>query len=413
MKPALQQDMTVAVPSNISVRGWPAEAGSNALIGYTAVEDATIVRRLREAGAHLRSSACVGEFGFGLPVGGAAAVAPRPSAGGAEAVDGAELLMDFMGESRLAAAHASIYGLKPSYGLVSRFGLIGLIPSMECCGILSGSLNTIGEVLMTVAGQDGLDFSLPEEDAPDFSPREIRPEEITIGIITEAQSMAAGAERSPATGDSRGAPTPRGAEGFRASMEELRRLGFTLREVSLPGYELFSLVHRVVGSVEASSAAGRYDSVRYGPRAPGAKNWNEMYLMSRGAAFGTLIKSYLIQGAFFQFERYEAFIDACRIRARLVEDMRRLESEVDFFVLPMGDDPAQEVRSGAGAPPSLAGLYESHASTLYANVTGQPALYLPPVPGSAPTGFQLTGPRLSDGRLLDLGRFISESWGGE
>mgnify|MGYP000846366429 CR=1 FL=1 len=438
MEPILQQDLTIAVPPDISVRGWPAEAGSKALAGYTALEDATVVRRLREAGAHLRASGRASEFGFGLlderpgaaplpPVADVAAgetavtcagVATGVAADDIGAPADAELVMDFMGESRLAAARASVYGFKPSYGLVSRYGLIGLIPSMECCGIVSGSLDAIGAILQTVAGQDGLDFSLPDEDPPDLSPQQIRPEETIIGVITEAQG-------APASGDRQGPPAPGHAEGFRAGLEKLRRLGFTLREMSVPGYALFSLVHRVVGSVEASSAAGRYDSVRYGPRAPGAKNWNEMYLMSRGAAFGTLVKSYLVQGAFFQFERYEAFVDACRIRARLVEDMRQLESKADFFVSPMSAGPAHGAGGGAGAPapsadegrsatpPSLAYVYECFSSTLFANVTGQPALYMPPAPGSAQTGFQLTGPRLSDSRLLALGRLISDSRGGE
>ena len=441
MKSILQRDLTVAVPPGISVQGRPAEAGSNALAGYTALEDATVVRRLREAGARLRDSGCTSEFGFGLSDGQPGVLQPQPAAkevgergagaaAGEVAVTGAgastddpdaadaELVVDFMGESRLAAARASIYGFKPSYGLVSRSGLIGLIPSMECCGIVSGSLDAIGAILQTVAGQDGLDFSLPDEDPPDLSPQQIRPEETIIGVITEAQG-------APASGDRQGPPAPGHAEGFRAGLEKLRRLGFTLREMSVPGYALFSLVHRVVGSVEASSAAGRYDSVRYGPRAPGAKNWNEMYLMSRGAAFGTLVKSYLMQGAFFQFERYEAFVDACRIRARLVEDMRQLESKADFFVSPMSAGPAHGAGGGAGAPapsadegrsatpPSLAYVYECFSSTLFANVTGQPALYMPPAPGSAQTGFQLTGPRLSDSRLLALGRLISDSRGGE
>jgi aspartyl-tRNA(Asn)/glutamyl-tRNA(Gln) amidotransferase subunit A len=149
--------------------------------------------------------------------------------------------------------------------------------------------------------------------------------------------------------------------------------------------------------VEASSCAGRYDSVRYGRRCPGARNWNDMYLSSRGAAFGPLLKSYLLQGAFFQFERYGAYEDACRIRARLVADMQRLTGEADFLVLPATDS--------AGAPASLADLYARFALTAFANVTGQPALYLPPARDAA-AGFQLAGPRLSDARLLALGEHL-------
>ncbi|MBN1321957.1 MAG: hypothetical protein JXA87_14090 [Thermoleophilia bacterium] len=404
MESILQRDLTVAVPPNISVQGQPTEAGSHALAGYTALEDATVVRRLRDAGAHLRDSTPIGEFGLGLPCGQTGAAPRRTAAGDADAPIDVELVMDFMGESRLAAARASMCGLKPSYGLVSRLGLVGLIPSMECCGMIGRNPGVLREVLAAVAGQDDLDFSLPDEVTPDFSLQTIDPPKTTIGVIIEAQ-------RSPEAGEAGE------VEAFRSGVEELKRLGFSLREVSLPDYPLFSLVHRIIGSVEASSAAGRYDSVRYGPRAPGAKNWNEMYLLSRGAAFGTVVKSYLIQGAFFQFERYGAFVDACRIRARLVQDMRRLTSEVDFFVLPVSGGAAALAPSAGEASSStsesLTHLYAEFASTLFANVTGQPALYLPPAPGSGLLGFQLAGPWLSDGRLLSSAEFILDSRGGE
>jgi len=369
--------LKVAIQPNISVDGWPTEAGSNALVNFKALEDATIVGRLRRAGASLCGSTRMSEFGFGLH---------DSRAGDAlrqQAAD-AELVIDLMGESRVAASRAAVPGFKPSYGLVSRFGLVGLIPSMECCGILSGNLANIRGIIKAIAGPDELDFSLPAEKVPDFSPQKVKPEKTTIGIVTEALSGL-----------------PEGQEKlFRAAVDELKKAGFPLRELSLPDFPLFSLVHKIVGSVEASSCAGRYDSVRYGQRAPGAKNWNEMYLLSRGAAFGLLLKSYLFQGAFFQFERFEAYIDACRIRARLLSEMQRLTSRADFLVLPAIDC------APPGAPKSLAETYAQFATTLFASVTGQPALYLPPAPGAADPGFQLAGPRLSDARLLDLGEHL-------
>jgi aspartyl-tRNA(Asn)/glutamyl-tRNA(Gln) amidotransferase subunit A len=267
---------------------------------------------------------------------------------------------------------------------VSHFGLVDLIPSMESCGILSCSLEIIRKILKIIAGPDGLDFSLPDEEIPDFSPQKIDPPKTTIGVITEAQS---------------GLSSEREAM-FRSSVDELKKAGFSIREMSLPDFSLFMLVHKIVGSVEASSCAGRYDSVRYGQRTPGAKNWNEMYLLSRGAAFGPLLKSYLIQGAYFQFENYAAYENACRIRARLVADMRRLTLQADFLVFPAADGAASD------GPALLSDTYAQFASTAFANVTGQPALCLPPASGAAQSGFQLAGPRLSDARLLALGEHL-------
>jgi len=371
------QGVKIAIQPNISVAGWPTEAGSKALLNFKAIEDATIVQRLRQAGAFVCGSTHMSEFRFGL-AGSKAGEALRRQAADVE------LVLDLMGESRLAALHAAACGFKPSYGLVSQFGLIGLIPSMECCGLLSRNLKNIREILQTIAGPDELDFSIPDEEIPNCSPQEIDPQKTTIGFMTEQKNELSNDKEAI----------------FRYSVDELKKAGFSLREMSLPDFSLFSLVHKIVGSVEASSCAGRYDSVRYGPRALGTKNWNDMYLLSRGAAFGLLLKSYLFQGAFFQFENYGAYENACRIRARLLTDMQLLLSQADFLVFPIDNG------ATSGASELLADTYNQFASTVFANVTGQPALYLPPVSGAAHLGFQLAGPRLSDARLLAVGEYL-------
>ncbi len=366
-------ELNIAIQPNLSVAGWPVDAGSRALANFTALENATIVDRLSRSGAFLCGSTKMSEFGFGLA---------QSHAGEAvkQTIAGAELVLDMTGEARLAAAAADICGFKPSYGLVSHFGLIGLIPSMEACGVLSPSIQNIRGILKAVAGPDEKDFSLPDEGVPDFAAQAVDPPKTAIGVLAEAQS--------PLTAEVQGR--------FRLSVDELRKAGFAVREVSFPEWPLFLTVHKIVGSVEASSAAGRYDSVRYGERAPGAKNWNEMYLTSRGAAFGTLLKSFLFQGAFFQFQRYAAYEDACRIRARLVEDMKKRSGEVDFLVLPVSGG-----ASGSN-PATLDETYRQFAGTAFANVTGQPALVLPAASaGRAP--LQLAGPRLCDAALLSLG----------
>ncbi len=369
--------LKIAVQPNISVAGWPSDAGSKALTNYTALEDATIVERLRQAGAYICGSTRMSEFGFGLQNSRAGEVLNQQAAD-------VEIVLDLMGESRMAASRVAVFGLKPSYGLVSRFGLIGLIPSMECCGVLSGNIKNIRDIMKTISGQDELDFSLPDEEIPDFSPQKINPQETTIGIILEAQNALTDEQENM----------------FRVSIDELKKAGFPVQEISLPDLPLFPLVHKIVGSVEASSSAGRFDSVRYGQRAPGAKNWNDMYVLSRSTAFGPLIKSYLFQGAFFQFECYEGYENACRIRARLVADMQQCTSQVDFLLFPI-DKPTL-----SNIPISLSDTYAQFTLTAFANVTGQPVLYMPPASYAAYSGFQLVGSRLSDARLLALGEYL-------
>ncbi len=368
------QGVKVALQPNLSVAGWPTDAGSAALADFKALEDATIVARLRQAGACLCGATRTSEFGFGLDG------SQAGQALASKTVE-VEVVLDLMGESRLAALRAGVCGLKPSYGLLSRLGLVGLIPSMESCGLLAAEPKRIRDTLAVIAGQDDRDYSMPDEGPLDLASSVIEPRRTTMGVIAEAQGCLS-AEQGQA---------------FRAARDQLATAGFTVKELSLPDFPRFSLVHRIVGAVEASSCAGRYDSVRYGRRVPGTKSWNEMYLLARGAAFGPRLKSYLLSGAFFQFERYQAFESACRIRTRLLAEMQRLAAQVDALVLPAPPPAAPGT--------SLAETYAGFAATLFANVTGQPALVLPP-PRAGGVGLQLTGARRSDGRLLALGECL-------
>ena len=372
-KGALQK-LKVTVQPNIFVKGWPTEAGSAALAGFKALEDAAVVERLSGAGAVLIGSTAMSEFGFGLKGSQAGCALGKKSAD-------VELMLDMAGEARLAAAREGVCGFKPSYGLISRIGLVGLIPSMESCGILARDIKSVRDILETIAGPDERDFSLPDEKMPDFSAQDIDSAKTTLGIIPDVVN---------------GLPSDQRAS-FAKICDALKKDGFQIKELSFPDFSQFLLVHQIVGSVEASSCAGRYDSVRYGQRVPGAKNWNEMYLQSRGAAFGTLLKSYLFQGAFFQFEKYDAYDDACRLRARLVKEMQTVAGQADALILPTVN-PAADLQKD-----SLADLYAQFAYTAFANVTGRPALH---IPGANGAGVQLSAKRLDDGRLLSLGQYL-------
>ncbi|HPE07484.1 MAG TPA: amidase family protein [Smithellaceae bacterium] len=370
------QGRKIATQPNIQVAGWPAEAGSQALAGFKALEDAAVIERLTKNGAKMAGATHMSEFGFGL-VGSTAGLAI------AQKDADAELMLDLAGEIRLAAAHAGLWGFKPGYGVVPRVGITGLIPSMEACGILGKTPGDIRAILQAVAGPDERDFSQPDQAPPDFSQDGIEPGKITLGVIDEAINTLSVQDR----------------DAFEKEMDELKKAGFSVKFLSWPDYALCLMVHQIVGSVEASSCAGRYDSVRYGKRAPGAKNWNEMYLQSRGESFGTLLKSYLIQGAFFQFERYDAYEDACRIRARMAKDTERLAVQASVLVFPVQNAAAPD------APDTLAGLYEQFAHTAHANITGCPALCMPPSAANRPA-IQLVGLKNADARVMALGEYL-------
>lgn len=369
--------MRLAVPANLLVRGWPTRAGSMALENYTALEDATVVERLQSAGACLAGITRTSELGFGL---GGDCAAAALAANGIEAA----LLNDTLGEARLAAAQAGAVGFKPSWGIVSRWGLIGLIPSMESLGILARKPDTIARVLGVMAGPDTNDFSMRTE-TPDFSaPAGKAPEGPRRAVVLRESLALLNAEESKA---------------FRGTLDRIQSAGLSVKEVSLPDFDLFRVAHQVVGSVEASSSAGKFDSVRYGHRAAKTENWNEMYLKSRGESFGPLLKSFLFQGAYFQFKNYEAFEKACGLRRRLVEAVESLFAEAEVIALP-----TRRAAADATKARTVTEVYDAFAFTLPANVAGLPAVSLPggTRSGSAAPGLQLIGKSLTDGHLLAL-----------
>lgn len=368
--------LSIAVQSNLSVRGWPAEAGSAALSGYCALEDATVVARLRQAGAVIVGNFPMGEFGFGTD----GDVAGRVlAAGGA----GIVLMMDILGEARLAAARAGVFGFKPTAGIVSCFGLIGLMPSLEGLGLMANSPGAIAAVLAAVAGTDERDPAMHTGAMPDFSRLDAAQPVRKVGVIGEASASLTGAER----------------KAFDSGIARLQAAGVEIREAALPALADFTVIHRIMGAVEASSSCGKFDGVRYGHRAAGAKNWNEMYLKTRAASFGALLKGLLFQGAYFQFQNYAAFEKAGRVRARLEVETEALFADVDALVLPTRQPDGGEGNDG------IAGIYREALFTLPANVLGLPALQ---IPGPEPRGgLQLFGRRLGDPGLLALATGLS------
>lgn len=385
--------LTVAIQPNLSVLGWPAQAGSRALEGFTAIEDATVVERLRQAGATIKGATYMSELGLGL-TGNTGADALKNNK--ADIV----LITDNLGESRVSACAAGVFGFKPSYGIVSRFGLIGLIPSMECCGILAKKLADVSRVMSVIAGNDNRDLSMPDF-GPDFGPEsgfefesglklpdfsrvfEAKKPARSCGVIKECLEIMEKDEQSA----------------FEAAISKLAKRGIQPIEVSLEDFNMVRTAHNIIGAVEASSSAGKYDSVRYGHRAAGSKNWNEMYLNSRAESFGMPIKSYLFQGAYFQHENYNAFVDAARIRRRLSAGLDQALENADFIMLPTIRKAIDPFTAG-----TVNEIYDSFPWTPIANITGHPAITLPNMLTckDMDLGMQIIGPRFKDANILSL-----------
>lgn len=387
-KEGLLKGLRIAIQPNLSLKDWPTEAGSRALENYKALEDATAVKKLKEDGASIVGSIRMSELGFGL------VSDTSPNAFNNNELD-ALLVTDTLGEARYAASLAGKIGFKPSYGICSRLGLIGLVPSMECLSVMTSSLDTVAKIMGSICGPDEDDFSMLTKGFPDFSNVDASGSgDPTIGVIREVFDLLESDE----------------VEIFRESLRTIEKKGCKIKDIELPEFHLFKTVHQVVGSAEASSAAGKYDSVRYGHRAPGTENWNEMYIKSRAESFDTLVKMYLFQGAYFQFKNNKSFEDACRIRGRLVNQLNALFQTVDFIVLP-----TRKSGSDALEAKTVSQVYDAFSLTCGANVCGIPAISLPEFMklDNKDLGLQIWGPHLKDDSLLSFSLSIVNSVKGE
>ena len=364
---------------NMSVEGWPCDAGSAALENYVALEDATVTERLKEEGFFIKGFTRMSELGFGLR---------GDTAAGAVCGGKADIafMTDTLGESRVAASLKGLFGYKPSYGVVSRYGLIGLVPSMECYGIVSGSLENISKTVMTISGFDSRDPST-DESPPDFNIT-LDMKNPTVGFLSQCMALLDEKEK----------------EAFRASLDIAREAGIGVVELGFDDFSLMADVHNVIGSVEASSSGGKYDSVRYGHRAKSDNNWNDMYIKSRSASFGSIVKAYMFQGGYFQYKAYSDFESACRIRARILQKTNRLFEKADLIVMP-----SRRRNLSIDHQDSISDIYKTFTSSLYANLTGGPAVSVPGLAIAEGTdiGFQILGPIKEDGRVLSLASVLT------
>jgi len=365
----------VAIRPNLSVSRWPVDAGSKALENYHPIEDAAAVRRIRDGGAHLIGMGKMSELGFGIN---------RETSHRliSQKICNTVLGTDATGEARYLAALAGAWGYKPSFGICSTLGMIGLMPSMECISVITDGLSSLTVVLEAISGKESRDFAMLWDNLPDFTHLgQSNANHCKIGIIAEQREKLDEVDK----------------KAFDEALDRLAQKGLPVETLTFPDYGLFRLVHHVVGSTEASSSAGKYDGVRYGHRSKNAANWNDMYLATRQEAFGELIKSYLFQGAFFQFENYPAFEHASRLRSHLLRQTETLFENIGMII-----SPVRQSRLDATCAKTVDDIYDAFELTLPANVAGLPALSVPGcvMAGGTDLGLQVTARHLGDAGLI-------------
>lgn len=400
----------VAIKDNINVAGQPCTCGSRILAGhYRAPYDATVIGNLRAAGAIPFGRTNLDEFAMGSATENSGLATtrnphdperiPGGSSGGSAAAVAAGLAVaalgsDTGGSIRQPASHCGVVGLKPSYGRVSRYGLVAYASSLDQVGPLTRSVEDAALVLQAIAGPDPRDATCLDLPPPDcLGPLDRGVAGMKLGLPREF--FGAGID-----------PAVRAA--VRAAADRLAAAGAELLDVSLPHTDYAVATYYIIAPAEASSNLSRFDGIRYGLRAPHPADIQDLHRRSRELGFGPEVKRRILLGTCVLSAGYH---DACYHRAQQVRtlirrDFERAFQQVDALLTPVAPTPAR--RLGANTDPLTE--YLSDVFTLSANLAGicgisVPAGHADSDGGSRlPVGLQILGPPLAEPTILRVAR---------
>jgi aspartyl-tRNA(Asn)/glutamyl-tRNA(Gln) amidotransferase subunit A len=393
----------VAVKDVLCVAGMPATAGSRILEGFTPPYHATAVRRILDAGAVLVGKTNTDEFAMGSSTENSAYKVtqnpwdlkrvPGGSSGGSAAAVAARMVplalgTDTGGSVRQPASFCGVTGLKPTYGRVSRYGLIAYGSSLDVVGALGRDAADVALAFQILAGHDPLDATSLKEPVESF--------ELDIASSRPLDGLRVGV---PDEYFVRGL-TPEVERNVRAAIAQLESLGARLDSLSLPHTEYALPVYYLIAPAEASANLARFDGVRYGPREP-AENLLDVFRSTRGARFGAEVKRRIMLGTYaLSAGYYDAYYgQAQKVRTLIKRDFERAFEQVDVIAAPVAPTTAFEIGGHGDDPLSM---YLEDIFTLPANLAGVPGLAFPVGFDSQglPVGMQLMGPPLGEPRLL-------------
>ncbi|MFT4102995.1 MAG: Asp-tRNA(Asn)/Glu-tRNA(Gln) amidotransferase subunit GatA [Burkholderiaceae bacterium] len=386
-------------------RGWRSTAGSRMLADYVSPFDATVVERLRQAGAVCLGKTNCDEFAMGSanensyfgPVRNpwdAAAIAGGSSGGAAASVAAGLAPLatgtDTGGSVRQPAAMCGVTGIKPTYGRVSRYGMIAFASSLDQGGAIGRSAADCALLLEAMAGFDPRDStSLPEPDREDFG-RDLDKPLAGLRIGVPAEFLADGLDD-----DVRAA--------IDAAIAQLEALGATRREIHLPRTRLAIPAYYVIAPAEASSNLSRFDGVRYGHRAAEYGDLNDMYRKSRAEGFGREVRRRILVGTYvLSHGYYDAYyLQAQKLRRLIADDFQRALADVDVIAGPVSPTVAWNLGERGDDPVRN---YLADIFTLPASLAGLPGMSVPAGfgRGGRPIGLQLIGDYFAESRLLNV-----------
>ncbi|HYI11741.1 MAG TPA: Asp-tRNA(Asn)/Glu-tRNA(Gln) amidotransferase subunit GatA [Thermoanaerobaculia bacterium] len=389
--------LPIAVKDNIVTTDMPSTCGSRILRDFRSPFDATVVTRLRARGATIVGKTNMDEFAMGSSNEHSAfGPARNPwdtervtggSSGGSAAAVAARMVPAALGSEtggsvRQPAALCGVVGLKPTYGRVSRYGLVAFASGLDQIGIVTKTVRDCAEVLGVIAGHDPLDSTSSREPAGDYTAGlDSGVKGLRFGVVREALEQLEGEVRA----------------NFDAAVEVLRRGGAVIDEVSVPAIGYAIAIYYIVANAEASANLSRFDGIRYGHRSERARTLADVYSESRGEGFGPEVKRRIMLGTFaLSSGYYDAYYGrAQRVRARLRHEMTEALRGVDALITPTTPEPAFRIGEKTSDPLSM---YLSDIFTAPANLVGIPAI-------AVPSGFSTTGLPLS---LQFMGRHFGE-----
>jgi aspartyl-tRNA(Asn)/glutamyl-tRNA(Gln) amidotransferase subunit A len=397
--------LPIAVKDIFASRDFETTCGSKILAGFRAPYDATVLRKLREAGLVVVGSTNMDEFAMGSSTENSAyhptknpwdlARVPGGSSGGSAAAVAARLVpaalgTDTGGSIRQPAALCGVVGVKPTYGRVSRYGLVAFASSLDQIGPLTRSCADAALLLGVLAGHDPRDATSYPEPAPNY----------LAGLSGNVSGLRIGLPRGFFEGPGADADTMARA---REALETLQGLGAKTVEVELPNSAHGIATYYLICTAEASSNLSRYDGVKYGFRAPG-DSLDDMYERTRSQGFGAEVKRRIMLGTYvLSAGYYDAYYrKAQQVRTLIRRDFERAFESCDVVAMPTTPGPAW--RLGEKSDDPLA-MYLADVYTVTANLAGLPGLSLPCgfTSGGLPVGLQLIGRPLDEVTALRAG----------
>ena len=393
----------VSIKDNMVSLNDPATSCSKILDGYIGIYDATVVTKLKEADAIIIGKTNMDEFAMGGSTKTSyhkltknpwnTSKVPGGSSGGAASSIAAQqcfisLGSDTGGSIRQPASFCGVVGLKPTYGRVSRYGLMAFASSLDQIGPLAKNVEDVALAMNVIAGYDDYDGTVKNLEVPDYTEflgKDIKG--IKIGVPKEyfVDGMNENVKSI-----------------MMESLEKLKEAGAEIVEISLPHTKYALPTYYILAPAEASSNLARFDGIRYGYRSKNAKDFNDLYVKSRSEGFGSEVKRRIMMGTYvLSAGFYDAYFKkAQKARALIKKDFDEAFEKVDMIFTPVAPTPAFSL----DAVKTPLELYLEDIFTLSANLAGVPGLSIPAgITEGLPVGIQLLGKYFDEGNLLAVG----------